>query len=97
MLLKSCVISPSLGNKCQKAAGKCHLSSEGGEGLDEHGGLQGHVEAAGNTGALQRLCLTVHFPHMHQTGHLVLCNIDGLTPPFGQADVSQREGERAGS
>lgn len=67
---------------------KCYLSAESNEGLDEHSRLQGHVEAAGNASALQRLGLTVHLPHLHQTGHLVLSNLDGLTPPFGQADVS---------
>lgn len=65
-----------------------HLSSEGGEGLDEHGGLQGHVEAAGDTCALQGLGLTVQLPHLHQTGHLVLRDFNSLTPPIGQADVS---------
>lgn len=65
-----------------------HLSSDGGEGLDEHGGLQGHVEAASDAGALQRLGLTVHLLHLHQTRHLVFCDVDSLTPPVGQADVS---------
>lgn len=46
------------------------------------------MEAAGDASALQRLGLTVQLPHLHQTGHLILCNIDGLAPPFGQADVS---------
>lgn len=60
-------------NLLLNAAGKYYLSSEGGEGLDEHGSLQGHVEAASNTGTLQRLGLTIQLPHLHQTGHLVLC------------------------
>lgn len=68
--------------------GLSYLSSEGGEGLDEHSSLQGHVQAAGDTCALQGLGLTVQLPHLHQTGHLVLRNFNGLTPPFGQADVS---------
>lgn len=66
---------------------KGHLSSEGGEGLDEHGGLQGHVKAAGDSGALQRLGLPVQLPHLHKAGHLILCDVDGLSPPFSQADV----------
>lgn len=65
-----------------------YLCSEGGEGLYEHGRLQGHVEAAGDAGALQRLGLAVQVPHLHQTRHLVLGYLDGLAPPFGQADVS---------
>lgn len=46
------------------------------------------MEAAGDTCSLQRFGLTVQLPHLHQTGHLVLCDFDGLAPPFGQADVS---------
>ena len=55
------------------------------------------MEAASDTGALKRFGLTVHFPHLHQTGHLVLRDLDGLAPPFGQADVSWREREREGT
>lgn len=65
-----------------------YLGTEGNEGLDEHGRLQGHVEAASDAGALQRLGLTVHLPHLHQTRHLILCDFNGLTPPLGQGDVS---------
>lgn len=69
----------------------CYLCSEGSEGLDQHGGLQGHVEATSNASPLQRLGLTVQLPHLHQPGHLILGNVDGFTSPFSQADVSYRE------
>lgn len=76
---------PSVTSKYYRVKG--HLSSEGREGLDEDGGLQGHVEAAGDAGALQRLGLAVQLPHLHEAGHLVFGDVDGLASPFSQADV----------
>lgn len=67
--------------------GVLYLSPEGGEGLDEHGGLQGHVEAAGDARPLQRLGRAVQLPHLHQPGHLILGDVDGLAPPLSQAYV----------
>lgn len=75
-------------NQQKRGAGKRHLGSQGLEGLDEHGSLQGHVQTPGDAGPLQRPGLTVELPHLHQAGHFVLGDVDGLTPPFGQADVS---------
>lgn len=65
-----------------------YLSPEGGEGLDEHRRLQGHVETAGYPSPLQGPGRTVQLPHLHQPRHLVLSNVDGLAPPLSQADVS---------
>ena len=71
-----------------------HLGSEGSEGLNQHGGLQGHVEAACNAGALQGLGLAIQLPHLHQAGHLILCNINSFAAPLRQADVSYGEGKK---
>lgn len=46
------------------------------------------MEAAGDACALQWLGLAVQLPHLHQTGHLILRNFNGLATPVGQADVS---------
>ena len=34
--------------------------TEGGEGLDEHSSLDGHVQRSGNTGTLKRLGSSIH-------------------------------------
>lgn len=74
-----------------------YLGTEGDEGLDQHGRLQGHVEAAGDACALQWLGIAVHLPHLHQTGHLILSDFNGLATPVGQADVSWRSRGREGA
>ena len=58
------------------------------EGLDEHRRLDGHVEAAGDTGSLERFGRPVLPPEVHQAGHLVLGDLELLTAPVGQGDVS---------
>lgn len=68
-----------------------YLSPEGGEGLDEHRGLQGHVEAAGDPRSLQGLGRPVQLPHLHQARHLILGYVDGLAPPLCQANVGWGE------
>ena len=70
-----------------------HLGPHRSQGLDEDGCLQGHVQAASDAGPLQRLGLAVHLPHLHQARHLILCNLDSLAAPLGQADVSWEERE----
>lgn len=65
-----------------------HLSTQGDEGLNEYSCLHGHVQAAGNTGAFQWLGGGIHLPHAHQAWHLILCEVQGLASPGGQADVS---------
>lgn len=55
------------------------------------------MEAAGDTSTLQRLGWTVQLSHLHQTGHLILRNFDGLASPVSQADVGYRgKGRQAG-
>ncbi len=69
------------------ARGPAHLGAQGGEGLDQHGGLDGHVQGAGDAGALQRLAGRVFLADGHQAGHLRLGDADFLAAPVGQGQV----------
>ena len=57
------------------------------ERLHEAGGLDGHVEAAGDPGALERLGGAVLLAQVHQTRHLVLGQGELLAAEVGQGDV----------
>ena len=57
------------------------------ERLDEHRGLDGHVQAAGDVGPGQRLAATVFLPQGHQAGHFVFGQTDFLPTPIGQRHV----------
>jgi hypothetical protein len=46
-----------------------NVGAHGLDGLDEHGGLDGHVEGAGDTGTLQELRAEL-FSAGHKSGHL---------------------------
>ena len=65
-----------------------HVSPEGLEGLDEHGGLDGHVEGPGDAGALERGISSKLLAGGHQAGHLYLSNLDLLAAEIGQRNVS---------
>jgi len=69
------------------AAGPLDLGAERGERLDEHGRLDGHVEAAGDARAPQHLGGAVLAAHLHQAGHLELGELDLAAAPRGQAHV----------
>ena len=84
MLLLQCI---HLGGE-DVARAPCDLCSELQEGLYQDGSLDGHVETAGNPGALQRLLWSVFSPEVHQAGHLILSQLELLTAPVGQGDVS---------
>ncbi len=60
------------------------LGAELGERLDEHRRLDGHVQAAGDAGAGERLGLAVLLPQGHQAGHFVLGELDFLPAPLGE-------------
>ncbi|CUG90010.1 unnamed protein product [Bodo saltans] len=64
------------------------LSAEGHEGLHQHGGLHGHVQATGDLGASQGLGRTKLAAQLHQTGHLVLGQLEGLASPLSEADIT---------
>ncbi|GMT30686.1 hypothetical protein PFISCL1PPCAC_21983, partial [Pristionchus fissidentatus] len=62
--------------------------SELGKGLDEHGRLDGHVQASSDAGACQRLAGSVLGAHGHKTGHLILGKGDLLAAELGEGDIS---------
>ena len=55
--------------------------------LDQHGGLDGHVQAAGDMGPGQGLGGSIFPPQGHQAGHFVLRQLDFLAAPIGQGHV----------
>ena len=59
-----------------------NFRTQSGEGLDEDGGLDGHVQATGDPGTLQRLVVGILRPGSHKTGHFVLGELD-LSAPEG--------------
>jgi hypothetical protein len=65
-----------------------HFGAERDERLDQHGGLDGHVKRAGDTGALQRLAGGELLADRHQAGHFDLGHADFLAAEIGEADVS---------
>ena len=73
------------------AARPAHVGAEGGEGLDEHGGLHRHVQRAGDAGALERLGIAVLGPQGHEPGHLVLGQFDLLATERSQGKVGDLE------
>ena len=69
------------------AAGPADLGAQRGQRLDEHRGLDGHVQRAGDAGALERLLVTVHAANGHEAGHLVLGELHLLAAEAGKAQV----------
>jgi hypothetical protein len=63
------------------------LSTEGSESLDQNSGLNGHVETAGNSGALQRLDAGILLSGLHETWHLVLGQLNFLAAEGSKTDV----------
>jgi len=64
-----------------------YLRAQRGKGLDEHGRLDGHVQAAGNARALEGLRRAEFLAQAHQTGHFSLGEADFLTAPGRQLHV----------
>ena len=64
-----------------------HVGAQCRERLDQHGGLDGHVQRAGDAGAAQRLLRAVFLARRHEARHLGLGNGDFLAAPFGEAEV----------
>ena len=69
------------------AGGPAHLCAQCAEGLDEHGGLDGHMQGAGDAGALEGLLLAVFLADGHEARHLGLGDADFLVAPCGQREV----------
>lgn len=73
------------------ARGPGDLSTERGEGLDEDGSLDGHVKAASNASALKRLIRGVLLTDGHETGHLVLSELNLLAAKGREGEVGDLE------
>ena len=69
------------------ARGPAEVGAERLERLDQHGGLDGHVQRAGNAGAAERLLRPELLARRHQAGHLGLGHGDLLPPPVGESDI----------
>ena len=55
--------------------------------FDQHGGLHGHVQGAGDACAFQRLAVLELLAQGHQARHFDLGHIQLGAAPFGQRDV----------
>ena len=64
-----------------------HLGAQRGQRLDQHRGLDRHVQRAGDPGALERLRRAELLAQRHQAGHLGLGDLDLLAAEIGEADV----------
>ena len=69
------------------ARGPAHVCSKGPQGLNQDRGLDGHVQAAGDARAFQRLAGAVLLSKGHETGHFGLCDRDFLSAEIGQRDI----------
>ena len=69
------------------ARGPAHLGAQRHQRLDQHGGLDGHVQRARDAGAAERLQRLVFGAGGHEAGHLHLGHLDFLAAPLGQLDV----------
>ncbi len=63
------------------------VRSEVTERLDEHGGLDSHVEGSCYPCAFKWLGVAVLFPQCHKSGHFGLCYLYFLAPEFGKFDI----------
>ena len=70
------------------ARGPAHVGTQRLQGLDQHGGLDGHVQGASDAGALERLGFAKLGARGHQARHLGFSNIDFLATEIGQRNVS---------
>ena len=64
-----------------------HVGAERDQRLDQHRGLDRHVQRAGDARALERLLRAVLLTGGHQARHLGLGERDFLAPEFGEPDV----------
>ena len=69
------------------ARGPAHVGAQRLQRLDENAGLDGHVQRAGDAGALERLGRAIFGAGRHQAGHFRLGNVQFLAAPVGKADV----------
>ena len=69
------------------AGGPADLGAERRQRLDQHTGLNGHVQAAGDAGTLERLAGGEFGARGHQARHFILRHVEFLAAPGGEGDV----------
>src|SRR5690554_4205167 len=65
-----------------------HISAQLDQCFNQHGSLDGHVDAAHDVGAFQRLLGFVLLTQFHQGGHFAFGDLDFLAAPVGEFDVA---------
>jgi hypothetical protein len=68
-----------------------HVGAQGGQGLDQHRRLDGHVQRAHDAGARQRLAVGELGAQGHEAGHLDLGQLDLLAAPAREGQVGDLE------
>src|SRR5262249_10352544 len=69
------------------AAGPRHLGAERGQRLDEHGGFDRHVQAAGDSSAREGFRWPVFAAQRHQARHLFFRNLNFFATPLSELDI----------
>ena len=69
------------------AAAPADFRTEVRQRLNQHSGLDGHVQRTHDTHTLQRLAVTIFLTNSQQTRHLLLGDINVLVSPFRQPHV----------
>ena len=69
------------------AGGPTDIGTEFFEGLDEHAGLDGHVQGAGDADASERLFRAIFFAGGHEAWHFVLGDVEFFAAEVGEGDV----------
>src|SRR5690606_29193350 len=69
------------------AGGPAYFCTQLNQGFDQHGSLNGHVNATNNFGASQRLFVFVTLAQRHQCRHLGLGQNDFFASEVSQADI----------
>ena len=69
------------------AARPAHIGAQVDHGLDQHRGLNRHMQRSGNAHALERLVHGILAPNRHQARHLLLGDLDLLAAKLSQRDV----------
>ena len=64
-----------------------HLRAQVLQGLHQHRGLDGHVDAAGDAGAVEGFLSCEFFAQGHQAGHFRFRDFSFLAAPIGQVNV----------
>ncbi len=70
------------------ARGPAHFGTQGFQRLDQHGGLDSHMQGAGDAGPFQGLAGPIFVTQSHQARHLGLGDGDLLVAPVGKRDVA---------